>query len=90
MINLIFTQQRADIKTIYEVNNDVLTVTIDESSEIIDFTEFEEGEAEEIIVEELPINPIISAAKIGDTVNIKVIRSYSEDEKEIFEGDIDG
>lgn len=85
MINLIYTPQRADIKAEYIINNDILTVRINDVSEVFNFTGFEEGIAEEIITEVLPINPIINAEKIGGTVNITVIRFYSEDEKEVFE-----
>ena len=89
MINLIETPQRADIKAEYIVNNDVLTVKINDVEEVFDFTGLEEGIAEEIIVEELSINPIISAEKIGDTVNVKVIRFYGQDEKGVFENGTD-
>lgn len=85
MINLIETPQRADLKAEYIVNNDILTVKMNNTLETFDFTGLEEGIAEEIIAEELPINPIISAEKIGDTVNIKVIRFYGQDEKHLFE-----
>ena len=89
MINLIKTPQRADMKAEYIVNDDILTVKIDDKVETFDFTEFEEGIAEEIITEVLPINPIISAEKTGDTVNIKVIRFYTFEEKEMFENGTD-
>ena len=85
MINLIETLQRAEIKAKYIVNNDALTVVIDDKTEVFDFIGLEEGIAEEVIAEELPINPIISAEKIGDTVNVTVIRFYDESEKELFE-----
>lgn len=85
MINLIETPQRADIEAMYQVNNDVLTVKIGDKTEIFDFTGLAEGIAEAIIAEVLPINPIISAEKIGDTVNTTVIRFYGEDEKDLFE-----
>lgn len=85
MINLIETPQRADIKAEYNVNGDVLTVKVGEIEEIFDFTGLEEGRAEEIIVEELPINPIVSAEKTGNVVNVTVIRFYGEDEKHLFE-----
>lgn len=94
MINLIYSPQRADIKAKYTVSGDVLTVTIDDgvlsTTEIFDFTGLEEGVAEDIIVEVLPINPVISAEKVGDIVTITVIRFYNADEKYLFEGDIDG
>ena len=85
MINLIYTPQRADFKIEYIINNDILTVKMDNVAETFDFTGVEEGIAEEIITEVLPINPIVSAEKIGDTVNITAIRFYGEDEKEVFE-----
>lgn len=86
MINLIKTPQRADVKVKYEVNGDILKVIYNNTfAEIFDFTGLEEGIAEEIIAETLPINPIISAEKIGDTINVKVIRFYGADEKELFE-----
>ena len=85
MINLIYTPQRAEIKAEYIVDNDVLTVKIDDVEEVFDFTGLEEGMAEEIIAEALPINPIVKVEKIGDTVNVTVIRFYGADEKEVFE-----
>ena len=85
MINLIYTPQRADFKADYIVNNDVLTVTIDDKKEIFDFTGLEEGIAEEIIAEILPINPIMSVEKTDNTVNVTVSRFYGEEEKSLFE-----
>lgn len=85
MINLIETPQRADIKAEYNVNGDVLTVKIGEIEEMFDFTGLEEGVAEEIIAEELPVNPVLTAEKIGDVINVTVIRFYGEDEKHLFE-----
>lgn len=85
MINLIETPQRADIKAEYTVENDILTVTVNDKTEVFDFTGLIEGIAEEITTEVLAINPIISVEKIGDTVNVKVIRFYNSDEKELFE-----
>lgn len=85
MINLIEIPQRADYKVEYIINNDILTVKIDETIEPFDFTGLEDGVASEIIAEVLPINPIVSVEKIGEEVNIIVIRFYSEDEKHLFE-----
>jgi len=85
MINLIYTPQRADFKAEYITNDDILTVKIDNRIETFDFTGLEEGIAEEIITEVLPMNPIVSAEKIGDITNIEVIRFYTFEEKELFE-----
>lgn len=89
MIDLTYTPQRADIKAEYTVNGDVLNVKIGEAAEVFDFTGLPEGRAEEIISDELPINPIISAEKTGDIINITVIRFYSKDEKPLFEVGVD-
>ena len=89
MINLIKSPQRADIKIKYAINNDVLTVKMDDMEEIFDFTGLEEGVAEKIIADVLPINPIISAEKTRNIINIKVIRFYNSDEKELFENGTD-
>ena len=85
MINLIMTPQRSNYKAEYNVENDVLTVSIDDVSEIFDFTGLPEGIADEILVETLPINPIVSAEKIGETINITTIQFYGEAEKELYE-----
>ena len=85
MISLIYTPQRADTKAEYIVDNDILTIKIGKAQEIFDFTGLEEGMAEEIIAEELPINPIVSVEKTGEEINITVIRFYGEHEKHLFE-----
>jgi len=85
MINLTYTPQRADFTAEYTLNNDILTVKINDKTEVFDFTGLAEGMAEEIIAEVLPINPIVKVEKIGDTVNVTVIRFYGADEKEVFE-----
>lgn len=85
MINLTYSPQRADFKIGYITNSDILTIKINDVEEAFDFTNLEEGVAEEIIAEYLPVNPIVSAEKTGDTIDIKVIRFYGEDEKEVFE-----
>lgn len=85
MINLIMTPQRSELKAEYATENDVLTVTINDMSEVFDFTNVTEGIAEEIISELLPVNPIVSAEKIGETINITVIQFYGEAEKELYE-----
>lgn len=86
MINLIETPQRNDfLRAKYTVNDDMLTVKIDNVEEVFDFTELEEGAVEEIIVEKLPVNPIVSIEKIDDGLSVTVIRFYGKDEKKLFE-----
>lgn len=85
MINLIETPQRSDFKADYKVRGDILTVTIGNKTEIFDFTGLQEGYADIISADILPVNPVVSAEKVGDIVNVTVIRFYGEDEKELFE-----
>ena len=85
MIKLIKTPQRADIKALYEIKGDVLTVTMGEAKEVFDFTGFPEGKAESITPEILIINPIIGAEKVGDTVTVTVIEFYGETERASYE-----
>lgn len=85
MINLTYTPQRADIKATYMVKGDFLTTTINDVEEIFDFTNIADGILEEIVIESLPVNPILTVERVDDNVNITVIRFYGEDEKNIFE-----
>lgn len=85
MIILVETPQRADIKAEYTVDNDILTVTIGETTENFDFTDLHEGITEEIEAEILPVNPIVYIEKIDNTTKVTVIRFYGEDEKALFE-----
>ena len=86
MIDLYYTpQQNSFIRAEYIVDDDVLTVKIGDVEEIFDFTELPEGRAEEIIAEHLPVNPVLSAEKVGDTINVTAIRFYGDDEKHLFE-----
>lgn len=85
MINLIKNPQRADFKVEYLINNDMLTIKTDITEELLDFTGLEDGVAEQIIIENLPINPIISVKKEDGIIDIEVIRFYTFEEKELFE-----
>jgi len=85
MINIIEIPQRSDNVITFKTNKNVLTVTLNGVEEVFDFTQFGEGIAEEIEIENISLNPIIKAEKIGDIFNIEVLRFYSYEEKELFE-----
>lgn len=85
MIELIKTPQRADIKALYEVKDDVLTITIGEMKEVFDFTGLPEGRAENITTDILNINPVIGAEKTGDIVTVTVIEFYDDKERAAYE-----
>lgn len=85
MIKIIEIPQRADMKINYVVDGDVLYVTIDDVTEEFDFTGLPEGRMTEIEPDDLKVNPIVEAEKIGDEITIKLIRFYGEDEKGVYE-----
>ena len=85
MIKIIETPQRADMKINYVVDGDILNVTIDGVTEEFDFTGLPEGRMTEIEPDELKVNPIVGAEKIGDEITIRLIRFYDKDEKEVYE-----
>lgn len=85
MIKIIETPQYAPFKYTYEIKGDVLTLTMNEETEVLDLTELEEGQAESIELEVLPINPVVSIEKTGKVIEVTLIRFYDSDEKELFE-----
>lgn len=85
MIKIIETPQYSTFKHTYEIKGDILTLTMNEETEVIDLTELEEGQAELIELEVLPINPVVSIEKTGEVIEVTLIRFYDNDEKELFE-----
>ena len=85
MIKIIETPQYATFKYAYEIKDNVLTLSMNEETEVLDLTELEEGQAEFIELEVLPINPVVSIEKMGEVIEVTLIRFYDDDEKELFE-----
>ena len=85
MIKIIETPQYSSWKYTYEIEGDILTLTMNEEIEVIDLTDLPEGQAESIELEVLPINPVVSIEKTGEVIEVTLIRFYDEDEKELFE-----
>ena len=85
MIKIIETPQYSPFKYTYEIKGDVLTLTMDEETEVFDLTELEDGKAESIELEVLPINPVVSIEKAGEVIEVTLIRFYDNDEKDVFE-----
>ena len=85
MIKIIETPQYSSFKYTYEIRDDVLTLTMNEETEILDLTDLPEGQAESIELEVLPINPVVSIEKTGEVIEVTLIRFYDSDEKELFE-----
>ena len=76
---------RDDRTLAYQIEEDILTVTMGLLTEEFDFTNLPEGVLEEIEIETLPLHPIISANKQGDIINISMLIPYGVDEKHLFE-----
>lgn len=85
MIKITETPQYSSFKYTYEIEGDVLTLTMNKETEVLDLTELEDGKAESIELEVLPINPVVSIEKTGDTIEVTLIRFYDSDEKDVFE-----
>ena len=85
MIKITETPQYSSFKYAYEIKGDVLTLTMNKETEVLDLTDLEEGQAESIELEVLPINPVVSIEKTGEAVEVILIRFYDDDEKEVFE-----
>ncbi len=85
MIKIIETPQYATFKYTYEIEGDILTLTMNEETEVIDLTGLEDGKAESIELEVLPTNPVLSIEKTGEVIEVTLIRFYDSDEKELFE-----
>lgn len=85
MIKINETPQYASYKYTYETKGDVLTLTMNEETEVLDLTDLPEGQAESIELEVLPINPVVSIEKTGEIIEVTLIRFYDSDEKELFE-----
>ena len=85
MIKIIETPQYSSFKYTYEIKGDVLTLAMNEETEVFDLTELEDGKAESIELEVLPINPVVSIEKTGEVIEVTLIRFYDSDEKELFE-----
>ena len=85
MIKIIETPQYSSYKYTYKIEGDVLTLTMNEETEVIDLTGLEDGKAESIELEVLPINPVLSIEKTDEVIEVTLIRFYDSDEKELFE-----
>ncbi len=85
MIKIIKTPQYSSFKYDYEIKGDVLTLTMNEETEVFDLTDLEDGKAESIELEVLSINPVISIEKTGEVIEVTLMRFYDSDEKELFE-----
>ena len=85
MIKIIETPQYAPFKYTYEIKGDVLTLTMNKETEVLDLTDLEDGKAESIELEVLPINPVVAIEKTGEVIEVTLIHFYGDDEKEVFE-----
>lgn len=88
IIKIIESPQRNDKHVVkWKVKDDVLTITINEQTEVFDFTGLPDGVLDKIDIETLPINPIVSAKRVNGELEVTLLRFYNQDEKHLFEVD---
>ena len=82
-------QVRDRNKIWYEVEENVITATIDGKTDTFDFTDMPNGElqlwgeeGEELVQTILPENPILSAKKVNGVLTVKILFSMDMDEKD--------
>jgi len=82
-------QVRDRNKIWYEVEENVITATIDGKTDTFDFTgmpngelQLEDEEGEESVQTILPENPILSAKKVNGVLTVKILFSMDMDEKD--------
>lgn len=87
MIELeLFPQGNNKIRQIsYNIEGDVLKVTINNVEEVFDFSDLPDGYLDSVEIENLTDNPILSVRKSDGVINIRAIRFYNETEREEFE-----
>ena len=89
-MNIILSPQVRDRNKIwYEVEENVITATIDGKTDTFDFTgmpngelQLEDEEGEESVQTILPENPILSAKKVNGVLTVKILFSMDIDEKD--------
>lgn len=84
MIKVIETPIRSENQLSYEIEDDVISITLNGITESVDFTGLPEGKAQEITFDHFE-TPIYHAEKSGETIEVTIARFYSEQEKHLFE-----
>ena len=78
--------QYSNNKISYSISGDTLTITVNGVIDLIDFSQFPDGEASVGDIEtSLPTNPILGIKKINGDTTVELFRFYGDDEKEVFE-----
>lgn len=81
MMRVLLSPQRADRKINYTFGNDVITATIDGQTDTFDFSEMPDGMATNIETT-LPINPILSARRVGGVLEVVLLNWIGPDATE--------
>lgn len=81
MMRVLLSPQRADRKINYTFGQDVITAEIDGQTDAFDFSQMPDGEAVNIETT-LPINPILSARRVGGVLEVVLLNWIGPDAPE--------
>lgn len=83
-MRVLFSPQRSDDQIEYSFSGETITATIGEQSDTFDFSQMPDGEMTAVNTT-LPVNPIISARRVGGTLEVVLLNfigpDATEDEK---------
>lgn len=76
-MKVLFSPQRSNEKLNTEINQEVITVKLDNQTDVFDFSSLPDGEARNIDTV-LPINPIISANRKNGELSVVLLNFVGE------------
>lgn len=85
MINIEFTPQRGDFTYEYRLYDKAIEIRMNNVVEMFDFSTFPDGRVEEIVAEDIAVNPILDVFINNGDITMILLKFYGEDEKEVFE-----
>lgn len=84
-MKILFSPQRSDNSINYTFNDEIITATIDNITDVFDFSAMPNGKLDSIETA-LPVNPIISAERINGELKVQLLYFHSADatQEELF------
>lgn len=82
-MKVLYNPVRSDDSLVYQFHNDAVTVTLNEQTEVFDFSAMPDGELKEVSTS-LPVNPIVKAERKNGELSLVLLHFHganaSEDE----------
>lgn len=82
-----FYPQRRDLSQKIIIDKEIITITINDKTEVFDFTNMPEGKMDNIEIEILPFNPIVSAERINGVLKIEILKFHGNLIRDTFDID---